>query len=124
MKRNIQIISTLVLMLTIIGSYAVGASEITDVAASLWGTKEKEALHTINTDSYYPALYTVSQDCSTLFAYGSDSGEKSKFHKTIVNGTFTITEPESVKGPNSMVKLYLKNEKAYNGNSYKGKFLH
>lgn len=123
MKQNIKVIGTMMAILMIFSLGNANAATRTNIDVGLVGTFEKNAGAYINSREYV-SLYTASSNYPTLFTITDAAGIYSRYYDANVGVTMTVTQPESVKGPNTVFSLYLKSKTFHTLNNYSGILFH
>lgn len=123
MKKNIQILSVMVLIIVGFSFTGVRASS-SNINTTLYLTTVKNAGSYIN-EREYPALYTSSAQYDDVeFAILDADGNYNQYYSAPVGTTMNVTKPASIKGPNSVIQLRLKNKSFHASNNYSGILFH
>lgn len=124
MGKNVKILGILTTIIVIFGFGTVKANR-TDINTSLIGTSVRNAGAYINYRTS-PALYTNSTTYDTLFTITDADGNYLQYYNAYVGGTFTVSQPDSIKGDSAgtIIQLYLKSKNFHITNSYSGILFH
>lgn len=112
MKNNIKIMTIMLTLLVVfeISSAKANTQDVrTNINTTIGTNVVKNAGSYINTREY-PSLYTESVSCSTQFAIADADNNYTRYYDTTPGNTFTVTNPSSIKGPNSVITLFLRND--------------
>lgn len=123
--RGLKIIGLMVAFMIIFGTRNIKADNRTNINYTLYGNLATSLGAYINTREY-PGLYTDTNSGNDInFAIGDADGNFTRFYPATPGNTFTITQPSTVKGPNSIITLFLQNESAINFvNTFNGILFH
>lgn len=122
MSHNIKVLGILAAIIVIFSIGNVNATQ-TNINAKLYGNFNQKIGAYIN-NSKYPSLYTKSATYDVMFAIADADGNIGQYYNAYVGGTFTVSSPSSVLGPNSIIQLRLKSKTFHVINSYSGILFH
>lgn len=129
MKKNIQIIGFLMILILIFGSQYVSAANDSNISTSLSGSSPKVVVTNINNRNS-PAFYTKSATYNDVMVAmrSEDTGDSSEYRSVPIGTTFNFTQPSSIQGGEGqsavIISLLMKSRNFHIINNVSGIFFH